>query len=140
MLATGSALETVLGLPLGRTLGQYLDWHSTFGVVCLLALLCMVVLWLILSKLPSKNIGDPKNLPVKLKNKTLLTIYLMTSLMVTAHFSSRSYIEPFTIAVNQLSGNFATAVLLVSGLSGIVTSILFGKFYDCFASPFCRAP
>lgn len=136
ILATGSALATVLGLPLGRLLGQYLGWRSTFGTIGLLALFCMVVLWLVLPRLPSKNAGDFKSVPAVLGNKTLVGIYAMTALMVTAHFSAYSYIEPFITTINRLDADFATVVLLIFGLSGIIASFLFGKFYDRFENGF----
>lgn len=130
MLATGSALATVLGLPLGRILGQYLGWRATFGAIGIIALIAMLVLWRLLPTLPSRNVGSLTSLPLIVKNKPLIAVYLMIALSVTAHFTAYSYIEPFVLHINQFSAVYATIVLLIFGLAGIIASMLFGRFYE----------
>lgn len=130
LLATGSALAAVLGLPIGRLVGQYLGWRASFALIGVLALICLVILWKILPNLPSRNVGNIKSLPDILKNTPLLLVYLMIILIVTAHFTAYSYIEPFMLNVVNFSANFATWILLMFGLAGIVTSILFGRYYE----------
>lgn len=130
LLATGSALATVLGLPIGRLVGQYLSWRASFALIGVLALICLVILWKILPNLPSRNVGNIKSLPDILKNTPLLLVYLMIMLIVTAHFTAYSYIEPFMLNVVNFSANFATWILLMFGLAGIVASMLFGRYYE----------
>lgn len=130
LLATGSALAAVLGLPIGRLVGQYLGWRASFALIGVLALICLVILWKILPNLPSRNVGNIKSLPNILKNTPLLLVYLMIILIVTAHFTAYSYIEPFMLNVVNFSANFATWILLMFGLAGIVASILFGRYYE----------
>lgn len=136
LLATGSALATVLGLPLGRILGQYLSWRATFGVIGGLALICMVLLAMILPKLPSRDAGDLKSLPKIINNKPLLIVYALIALMVTAHFTAYSYIEPFILTIAHFNANYATIVLLLFGMAGIISSWLFGRYYDKYPKPF----
>lgn len=130
LLATGSALAAVLGLPIGRLVGQYLGWRASFALIVVLALICLVILWKILPNLPSRNVGNIKSLPDILKNTPLLLVYLMIILIVTAHFTAYSYIEPFMLNMVNFSANFATWILLMFGLAGIVASILFGRYYE----------
>ena len=130
LLATGSALATVLGLPIGRLVGQYLGWRASFALIGVLALICLVILWKILPNLPSRNVGNIKSLPDILKNTPLLLVYLMIILIVTAHFTAYSYIEPFMLNMVNFSANFATWILLMFGLAGIVASMLFGRYYE----------
>lgn len=130
LLATGSALAAVLGLPIGRLAGQYLGWRASFALIGVLTLICLVILWKILPNLPSRNVGNIKSLPDILKNTPLLLVYLMIILIVTAHFTAYSYIEPFMLNVVNFSANFATWILLMFGLAGIVASILFGRYYE----------
>lgn len=129
LLALGSALAMVLGLPLGRIIGQALGWRATMALIGLMAFVVMLMAWRLLPSLPSKNSGSLASLPILAKRPFLLGIYLLTVVVVSAHFTSYSYIEPFVIQISQMSAQMATALLLVFGVSGVVASILFGKLH-----------
>ena len=136
LLSMGSALATVLGLPLGRMIGQWLGWRMTFGTIGVAALLAMIMVWWILPKLPSKDVGSAASLPSIFKNTPLLTVYMLTVLCVTAHFTAYSYIEPYMLTISQFSQQFATVILLSFGIAGLLASWLFGHFYDRFPRAF----
>ena len=136
LLSMGSALATVLGLPLGRMIGQWLGWRMTFGTIGVAALLAMIMVWWILPKLPSKDVGSAASLPSIFNNIPLLTVYTLTVLCVTAHFTAYSYIEPYMLTISQFSQQFATVILLSFGLAGLLASWLFGHFYDRFPRAF----
>lgn len=127
LIATGTALAMVLGLPLGRVVGQYFGWRTTFfaiGVIAALTLFCVIKL---LPKLPSEHSGSLKSLPLLFKRPALVSIYVLTAVVVTAHYTAYSYIEPFVQTVAGLSANTATFLLLVLGGAGIIGSVMFGK-------------
>lgn len=135
LLATGTALAMVLGLPLGRIVGQYFGWRTTFfaiGVVAAITLFCLMKL---LPKLPSEHSGSLHSVPELFRRPALVSIYVLTAVVVTAHYTAYSYIEPFVQNVAGLSANFATLLLLVLGGTGILGSILFGKLGNKYASP-----
>lgn len=136
LLSMGSALATVLGLPLGRMIGQWLGWRMTFGTIGVAALLAMIMVWWILPKLPSKDVGSAASLPSIFNNIPLLTVYTLTVLCVTAHFTAYSYIEPYMLTISQFSQQFATVILLSFGVAGLLASWLFGHFYDRFPRAF----
>ncbi|UXZ04787.1 sugar transporter [Moraxella nasicaprae] len=129
-LSTGGALAMVLGLPIGRLLGQWLGWRSSFGIIGIISLLVAGLLAYYLPKLPAKNTGDLSSLPFVIKNKPILMIYLLIVLIVTANFTTYSYIEPFVITFAQLGGQVATSTLLIFGVAGVIGSLLFGRYYD----------
>ncbi|EEM5901719.1 sugar transporter [Salmonella enterica] len=134
LIATGTALAMVLGLPIGRVVGQYFGWRTTFfaiGMGALITLLCLIKL---LPKLPSEYSGSLKSLPLLFRRPALMSLYVLTVVVVTAHYTAYSYIEPFVQNVAGLSANFATVLLLILGGAGIIGSLVFGKLGNRHAS------
>ncbi|VDZ88965.1 sugar efflux transporter [Lelliottia amnigena] len=134
LLATGTALAMVLGLPLGRIVGQYFGWRTTFFAIGLGALITLLCLIKLLPKLPSEHSGSLKSLPLLFRRPALMSIYLLTVVVVTAHYTAYSYIEPFVQVVAGFSANVATVLLLILGGAGIIGSVLFGKLGNKHAS------
>ncbi|MGQ8980987.1 sugar transporter [Enterobacter hormaechei] len=134
LIATGSALAMVLGLPIGRIVGQYFGWRTTFFAIGMGALITLVCLIKLQPKLPSEHSGSLKSLPLLMRRPALMSIYLLTVIVVTAHYTAYSYIEPFVQVVAGFSANFATVLLLILGGAGIIGSILFGKLGNQLAS------
>ncbi|WP_187860463.1 sugar transporter [Helicobacter pylori] len=130
LLALGSSLAMILGLPLGRIIGQILDWRSTFGVIGGVATLIALLMYKLLPHLPSKNAGTLASVPILMKRPLLVGIYLLVIMVISGHFTTYSYIEPFIIQISQFSPDITTLMLFVFGLAGVVGSFLFGRFYE----------
>lgn len=128
LLATGSSLAMVLGLPLGRTVGLLLGWRATFLGIAFLALIGMLVLMSRLPRLPSEHAGSLKSLPLLFRRPALVGLYLLTAIIITAHFAGYAYIEPFLLQIGHFSAGLATLALLAFGFSGIVGSVIFTRY------------
>ena len=130
LLAMGSSLAMVLGLPLGRVIGQYFGWREAFAIIAVLAFTILILFYRFLPHLESRNAGSLRSLPLLIKRPLLLGLYALTILIISAHFTAYSYIEPFIVRIGEMSDAAATAILLIFGLSGIIASLLFNRFYQ----------
>lgn len=129
LLSTGTVLAMVLGIPLGRVIGQYFGWQLSFLLIGVCAAGVMLVLAKNLPALPSQNTGSLSSLPSLFKRRNLMLLYAMTVLIITAHFTAYSYIEPFVLQVGGFKAEQVTIVLSLYGLAGFAASYLFGKWF-----------
>ncbi|MEK6202534.1 MAG: sugar transporter [Psychrobacter sp.] len=132
VLATGTSLAMVLGVPLGRLIGQWFGWRATFGGIGAVALVIFILQARLLPTLPSMFEGSFRKIPELLKNPLLVCLYLLILLVFTAHYTAYSYIEPFMRQVGAISENAATFVLLLFGVAGILGSVIFSRWGDNF--------
>lgn len=128
LLATGTALAMVLGIPFGRMLGEAYGWRNSFALIAVAAGIICIILGKTLPLLPSVNSGSAKSLKLFIQRPSLLIVFALTVIIITAQFTAYSYIEPFALNIAQLTSNQTTTLLLVFGAAGFVGSYLFGKF------------
>lgn len=139
LLATGTALAMVLGIPFGRMIGEAYGWRNTFALIAIGAALVCLTLAKMLPKLPSINSGSFKSIAILFKRPSLMLVFALTIIMISAQFTAYSYIEPFTLNIAHFSSVQTTTLLLIYGAAGFLGSYLFGKFgarYPKVAIPF----
>ena len=139
LLATGTALAMVLGIPFGRMIGEAYGWRNTFALIAIGAALVCLTLAKMLPKLPSINSGSFQSIGILFKRPNLMLVFALTIIMISAQFTAYSYIEPFTLNIAHFSSAQTTTLLLIYGAAGFLGSYLFGKFgarYPKVAIPF----
>lgn len=134
VLATGTALAMVLGVPIGRIVGQWFGWRTTFGGIGVIAFIIFVLQARLLPTLPSMFEGSFRKIPELLKNPLLVCLYLFCFVVFTADYAAYSYIEPFMREVGSISENLVTFVLLLFGGAGLIGSVMFSRWGDNFTT------
>lgn len=138
IIVCGSSIAMIIGLPLGRTIGLYLGWRATFLIIAVLAAVILAILAAVLPKMPGDGSISLRKLPALIKSPALLSIYLVTVIAITGHFTGYSYIEPFLGQVAGLGSNWITIVLTIFGVVGLAGSWLFSRCYDRYRRRFIQ--
>lgn len=136
MIATGSSIAQIFGLPLGRAIGLAVGWRMTFAVVGALSAVAVVYQATVFPAMPAGERFTLKQLPELLKNPFLIALYAVTVFMATGYYASYSYIEPFLAQVAHVDAGAITMTLTAFGCSGLLGSWLFGRLFDGHRFPF----
>lgn len=138
IIVCGSSIAMIIGLPLGRTIGLYLGWRATFLIIAVLAAVILAILAAVLPKMPGDGSISLRKLPALIKSPALLSIYLVTVVAITGHFTGYSYIEPFLGQVAGLGSNWITIVHTIFGVVGLAGSWIFSRCYDRYRRRFIQ--
>ena len=129
LIATGTSLAMVIGLPLGRVIGLSLGWRMAFIAMALAAAAVLVMLAAVFPRVENPGTFTVRRLPEIFRNRVLMGIYLVIAVYVTGYYTAYSYIEPFMLQTAGMSENMITVALIIFGLAGLIGSVLFTKKY-----------
>ncbi len=130
ILATGTSLALVLGVPIGRIVGQWFGWRMTFAGIGGIAFIIFLLQMKLLPDLPSMFDGSFSKLPELLRNPLLICLYLFCFVVFTADYAAYSYIEPFMNKIGTISENQVTFILLLFGAAGLIGSYIFSRWNE----------
>ncbi len=130
MIAAGTSIAMIIGLPLGRVIGLALGWRMSFIVIALASVAILMLLVAVFPKVDNPGTFTLRRLPDIFRNRVLVGIYVMLAIYVTGYYTGYSYIEPFLAQTAGMSETMITVALTVFGLAGIGGSVLFTKVYD----------
>ena len=129
VVVTGTSIAVIMGMPLGRAIGLLVGWRMTFLCVGIFALATLIYVAFTLPPIPAGKGVSLHGLPVMLRKKVLIGIYVFTLLFATGYYTAYSYIEPFLKQIEGMPEGLITGTLMVFGAAGLVSSFLFSKFY-----------
>ena len=129
LIATGTSLAMVIGLPLGRVIGLALGWRMAFIAMALAAAAVLIMLAAVFPRVENPGTFTVRRLPEIFRNRVLMGIYLVIAVYVTGYYTAYSYIEPFMLQTAGMSENMITVALIIFGLAGLIGSVLFTKKY-----------
>ena len=130
VMAVGTSVAMILGLPLGRVIGLAMGWRMSFFAIAAVSVLTLILLAAVFPQVRNPGTFTVKRMPDIYRNRVLVGVYVMIVVFVTGHFTCYSYIEPFLLDAAGLSDGSVTVALTVFGLAGIVGSMIFTKMYD----------
>ena len=99
----------------------------------------LLYLAFVFPKLASDASFSRDDLPKLLRNPVVVSVYILSVLFATAYFTAYSYIEPFLKIVAAFSDQGITSTLMLLGVSGLVGSFVFSRFYNHFRYGIIRA-
>lgn len=130
MVAAGTSIAMIAGLPLGRIIGLAMGWRMSFVTIAVVSVMALVLLMAVFPKVENPGTFTLGRLPGLFRIKVLVGIYVVVAVFVTGYYTGYSYIEPFMMQIAGLSESMTTVALTVFGLAGIVGSMVFTKYYD----------
>lgn len=130
MVATGTSVAMIAGLPIGRMIGLAMGWRASFISIAIVAIFALILLVMVFPRVENSGTFTLRRLPELFKNKALVEIYVVIAIFVTGYYAGYSYIEPFMIQIANLSESMTTVGLTIFGFAGIVGSFVFIKYYD----------
>lgn len=122
----GVAAASVLGVPFGVLMGEWLGWRAAFASMSFISLLLFFSLLMQLPSLPAMTSPTFKTFITEIKRPIIMNGLLITLLIVSGHFMAFTYIRALLSNNGLISVDLLGGLLLIYGLAGIVGNFLFG--------------
>ncbi|MFC4947759.1 Cmx/CmrA family chloramphenicol efflux MFS transporter [Pseudonocardia sp. GCM10023141] len=132
VLVGGLTLATVIGLPGGTFISEYLGWRAAFWAVAIMSALAMVA---VAVTVPAgrPDTANPPRLRLELRamaQPQLWIAYAVTALSVGATLVTFSYLAPLLIDVTGLPTGWVPVVLVIYGVGSAAGIAIGGRIAD----------
>ncbi|TXS04811.1 MFS transporter [Streptomyces sp. col6] len=130
VVLAGPAMASIIGIPLGATIGVSLGWRVSFGALAaLLALAALGIRSLPLTDAPRPAVRQEGRDPALW---TVLGVALAGGLVITGHFLLYTYIAPLLKQFGGYDNATSGILLFVFGVAGVVGTLGAGSLSDRF--------
>ncbi|WP_280564679.1 MFS transporter [Chromohalobacter sp. 48-RD10] len=133
MILGGMGTGTVIGVPLGIQIAQTFGWQSTLLLVALIGLVAVIG---VLTKLPTIEVATPPSLRSRLQMLThprIAAVVSVTLFTATASLGLYTFMAPMLTDLGL--GNDPSAYLWVWGLGGVAAAFSVGHVIDRTGRP-----
>ncbi|MCF2527272.1 MFS transporter [Yinghuangia sp. KLBMP8922] len=124
LVFSGIAVASVLGVPAGAFIGEWLGWRAAFAAAGVLGLLVAAALAAALPALPPET-ARPR-LTAPLADARVRVALTVVALLVTGHFAAYTYVRPVLEEVAGIRPALVGVLLLGYGLAGVVGNFAAG--------------
>ncbi|MCS3428346.1 MFS transporter [Leucobacter aridicollis] len=126
LIFSGVSIASVLGVPLGTSVGGVLGWRSAFWLLAALSVVAAIGLRLAVPALPADSAAGFRGIFSVLRVPQVVAGLAITALLVVGHFTGYTFIRPvLEFGVGAAEGGIAAA-LLVFGIAGVVGNFAVG--------------
>ncbi|WJV44429.1 MFS transporter [Streptomyces flavofungini] len=129
-LSVGGSAALVLGVPGGTWLGQHSSWQVPFLVVGALAIPPLLLIATALPSSPPEESHAVRG--VAPDTRRFAVVLTVTGLTVTGVFAGYTYISKFLVDESGFTESTVSTLLLVLGVTGIVSVAVYGRLLDRF--------
>jgi predicted MFS family arabinose efflux permease len=127
---TGTALATVIGVPLTTALGVTFGWRVSMATVAVFGLLVTLALRALLPDLPAEERHAGVPLRRILGSRRLRAVAITTAVIIFGQFTIYTYIAPLLKHQIGLGGIGLSAILMGFGVAGVIGNLVGGRFVD----------
>lgn len=130
LMASGLTVALVSGVPLGTFIGHIFGFKSVFLLICILALIVFIGVWILMPKdIPS----TPARFTFLIKSiqiPQMLKVYAITAGTCGAAFVLYTYMAKFLLEMANFSQESIGFLFLLYGFSAILGNLFGGKLTD----------
>lgn len=122
----GVAAASVLGVPLGALIGDFVGWRWAFGCMALFTCLVLTLHLAVIPRLPVTGAVRVRQFREQLGNQKLQVGLLLTLLLVAGHFIAFTFVRPLLMSVSGFGPQWVGGLLFAYGVAGIAGNFLVG--------------
>lgn len=134
-IALGFSLALVLGVPLGRAVTNFYDWHMIFYIIGVLVFIGLIFIFFIIP-----NVKGKEKIPLKeqiklLKNKKVVHSLTITLFVFITFSIISTFITPLLFSIEKIEEHKIGIIFLVLGIASVIGSKLGASLADKIGIP-----
>lgn len=123
----GVAAASVLGVPLGTLISDFIGWRWTFSTMALFSVLVLALHLAIIPALPVVRSTTMYQFGEQFTNRKLQVGLLLTLLLVVGHFTAFTFVRPLLLSISEFDEQWISALLFAYGIAGIIGNFIAGS-------------